>query len=495
MHTKIFNQKNTMKLKELPPFAPTLMESTRAIGYSTKTAIADIIDNSISAEAKNIELDFNPDQNPFVSILDDGFGMTENEVIAAMQYGSKNPLDNRSINDLGRYGLGLKTASLSQCRKLTVISKKNNSISGCQWNLDHIKKQQSWSLIILNYQEILKYPNFNKLNLLKSGTLVIWQDLDKFFLKNRNISSVIANKCIETSAHLSLVFHRYLNGEKGLVKIDIKINDKSIKGKDPFIKNKSEQAMAEEIIVINGEKIIVKPYILPHTSKLTQSEIKELNNDDSLKKYQGFYVYRNKRLLIWGTWFNLLKQSKTTKLARVQIDIPNTLDDLWTLDVKKSTATPPNEVKKHLAHIINKIANTSKRPLTYRGKKELNDDTINFWSRLITRDGGIEYCINKDHPYIQSFLKNNTKISKELDFLLNYISKTLPINSISLDLNQDHKINEDNESDYENILQNLKKLINSEIELKDQLLNVLIKTQPFCNYKNEIEESIKKGDL
>ena len=484
-----------MKYKDLPPFAPTLMESTRAIGYSTETAIADIIDNSISAESVKIELDFIPSQNPYLSILDDGFGMTEEELITAMQYGSKSPLENRAKNDLGRYGLGLKTASLSQCRKLTVISKKDNLISGCQWDLDHIQIKQSWSLIILENEEILKLPNINKLIQQASGTLVIWQDLDKFFLKNKNIPTVIASKCVDTINHLSLVFHRYLNGESGVKKINIFVNNKSIKGKDPFLINKSEQVMADENISIKGEKIVIKPYVLPHCSKLTNSEIIELKENDNLRRNQGFYIYRNKRLLIWGTWFKLLKQSELTKLARVQVDIPNTLDDLWTLDIKKSTAIPPEEVKKNLANIINKIALSSKRPLVYRGKKELNEETINFWNRLKTRDNGIEYCINKDHPYIKELQENNPGINKELTFLLDNISKTLPISSIYLDLNQDHKINEVEKSDYDDVLQILKKLINSKKEIRNQLIDSFKKTQPFCNYKNEIDESIRKGEL
>ena len=108
----------------MPPYAPILMESTRSIGYSVEAAIADVIDNSIAAFATNVEVNFFPSSDPYICILDNGNGMTISELENAMQYGSKNPLDTRSENDLGRYGLGLKTASLSQCRKLTVISKK-----------------------------------------------------------------------------------------------------------------------------------------------------------------------------------------------------------------------------------------------------------------------------------------------------------------------------------------------------------------------------------
>ena len=138
-----------MRCQDMPPYAPTLMESTRAIGYSIEAAIADIVDNSVAAKAGRVDIDFFPIGESYISILDDGHGMTEEKLIAAMQYGSRDPLDERDEDDLGRYGLGMKTASLSQCRVLTVITKQNGRVSGAQWNLDHVKHAESWSLIIL----------------------------------------------------------------------------------------------------------------------------------------------------------------------------------------------------------------------------------------------------------------------------------------------------------------------------------------------------------
>ncbi len=153
-----------MRYADMPPYAPTLMESTRAIGYSIEAAIADIIDNSVAATAGKIDIDFFPIGHSYISILDDGHGMSEEELIIAMQYGSRSPLDERAENDLGRYGLGMKTASLSQCRILTVISKKDGKVSGAQWNLNHIRQAESWSLIVLEEDEIVGFPNWEKLN-------------------------------------------------------------------------------------------------------------------------------------------------------------------------------------------------------------------------------------------------------------------------------------------------------------------------------------------
>ena len=224
-----------MRYADMPPYAPTLMESTRAIGYSIEAAIADIIDNSIAANAARIDIDFFPIGQSYISILDDGHGMSEAELISAMQYGSRSPLDTREESDLGRYGLGMKTASLSQCRILTVISKQNGTVAGAQWNLNHIKQAESWSLIVLNESEVKDFPNWDKLNSYLNGTLVVWQDLDKFGIGENDIAAAFTRKMNLIRDHLSLVFHRYLSGEPGLKKTDIRMNDLSIVPQDPCI--------------------------------------------------------------------------------------------------------------------------------------------------------------------------------------------------------------------------------------------------------------------
>ena len=327
-----------MKTIDLPPYAPTLMESTRAIGYSIEAAIADIIDNSIAAKASQIDIDFFPIGESYISVLDNGCGMTQEELVSAMQYGSRNPLEDRAVDDLGRYGLGLKTASLSQCRVLTVISKTRGSIIGAQWNLNHVQSAESWSLILFDSDEANQYPGIYKLKAYASGTLVVWQDLDKFAVGENDMAEAFSRKMGLIREHLSLVFHRYLSGEPGLKKLEIKMNDERVEPQDPFLSKKSTQLMDEETIIVRGQKVKVTPYILPHTSKLTQKELKALGGKDGLRKNQGFYVYRNKRLLVWGSWFRLMRQGDLSKLARVQVDIPNSLDDLWTLDIKNGIA-------------------------------------------------------------------------------------------------------------------------------------------------------------
>lgn len=144
-----------MKTIDMPPFAPVLMESTRAMGYSLEAAVADIVDNSIAAKADTVKIQFSPyTAVPFVSILDNGCGMTKSEINDAMRYGSQSSLNERESSDLGRFGLGLKTASLSQCRCLTVISKQDRKVEARRWDLDEIYKKGSWALISLDREDL-----------------------------------------------------------------------------------------------------------------------------------------------------------------------------------------------------------------------------------------------------------------------------------------------------------------------------------------------------
>lgn len=486
-----------MRYADMPPYAPTLMESTRAIGYSIETAIADIIDNSLAANAAQIDIDFFPIGEAYISILDDGDGMSEEELVAAMQYGSRSPLDIREESDLGRYGLGMKTASLSQCRILTVISKRNGVTAGAQWNLNHIKQAESWSLIVMDDSEIKEFPNWEKLNGYPNGTLVVWQDLDKFGIGENDIAAAFTRKMDLIREHISLVFHRYLSGEPGLKKTDIRMNGLSIVPKDPFLIKKSTQLMDEETIIVRGEKVKVKPYILPHTSKLTKQELSALGGKDGLRKQQGFYVYRNKRLLVWGTWFRLMRQGDLSKLARVQVDIPNSLDDLWTLDIKKSTASPPEEVRKNLSVIIEKISEGSKRTWTYRGKKEVSDQEIHIWNRLTTRDGSIVYEINPDHPMIDALVEEYPGIRPKIDLLIEQVSRSLPLNSLYIDLTNDEKLVNESEAKSSEIISALKQVVEPYPagDVRDNMINILIQAEPFSAFSEEINDAMQRGEF
>ena len=482
-----------MKTKNLPPYAPTLIESTRSIGYSLESAIADIVDNSIAANADKVDISFFPKDEAYISILDNGAGMNEEELDRAMQYGSRNPLEAREEKDLGRFGLGLKTASLSQCRRLSVVSKQGNAILGRRWDIDHVASVGDWSLIMLDEEEMSSLPQIERLRQAESGTLVVWQKLDRLQAGEINFDLALGRKIDSAREHLSLVFHRYLSGESGIAKLQISINGEPVQPSDPFLKNKSTRPMDDEVLIVKGQKIIVRPYILPHLSCMSSEEIERLGGKEGLRKSQGFYVYRNKRLLIGGTWFRMMRQGDLSKLARIQVDIPNTLDELWTLYIKKSSALPPEEVRKNLAKMIERIAGQSKKMWTFRGKREISDSAVHIWNRMKTRQGGVYYEINREHPMIRQMLVNNEQLEKPLFALLHQIEGGLPLNQLYVDLNSDERLENDQPQEGKEVVDALRAMLQpcSSIEEKEKLLDALSGVEPFSQFPH-IVESMKK---
>lgn len=487
-----------MRTISIPPYAPTLIESTRAIGYTLESAIADIVDNSVSASASCAEIFFFPIGDSYIAILDNGCGMNAGEIEAAMRYGSQNPKEKRAATDLGRFGLGLKTASFSQCRTLTVASKKDGNLEVRRWDIDHVIQAGDWSLIVLDTEgEINAIPRIDDLRELESGTLVVWQNLDLLKVGEVNFDRSMGRKMDNVRAHLSLVFHRYLSGETGLKKLQIKMNGTLLKYSDPFLIHRNTQVMADEELFIEGAKVVVRPFILPHLSKLSVHEIEELGGKDGLRRSQGFYVYRNKRLLVWGTWFRMMRQSELSKLARIQVDIPNDLDSLWSLDIKKSAAIPPEIVRINLEAIIERMAERSKQTWVFRGKKETNDSVVHIWQRFKGKQGGFFYGINRDHPLLEMFSDAPLQIKRNIEALLKSIENGIPLNQIYIDLTAEKPLENETEistNEAESMLQLLLDQMPS-IAAKKELLDRLSVSEPFVNYPKIIEKYQKGGAL
>lgn len=483
-----------MKDMSLPPDAPALIESIRAIGYTLEAAIADIIDNSIPASASNVEIIYFPKGEPYIAVLDNGTGMNEDELNNAMRYGSQNPNEKRSVKDLGRFGMGLKTASLSQCRTLTVATKRGSSIAARRWDIDHVIKKNDWSLLILDSKnELDSIPHIEKLRKLKSGTLVVWQNLDRLEAGEVNLEQALGRKMDEVRRHLSLVFHRYINGEAGLKKIHIKMNNTTVSGSDPFFISRNTQVMDEESLCIEDSIVTIRPYIIPHISRLSQKEIIELGGKDGLRKSQGFYVYRNKRLLIWGTWFRMLRKEELSKLARVQVDIPNELDQLWTIDIKKSTAIPPEIVRNSLKPLIEQLANKSKNTWEFRGKSETLESVIHLWERIRGRDG-YYYRINREHPFVKLIDTASPHVSGNLATLLKAIETSLPLNQLYIDLNSERRVENAidlTEKEIEKILFDLLEQIPTKVA-KLEFLEKIASSDPFTKFPQCIVHQ-KKG--
>lgn len=419
-----------------PPSAACLVASMRDLGYSLETAIADLIDNSISASADAIDIVCDvAEAQPLVVILDNGSGMTDKELLNAMRHGTVNPRQVRSPRDLGRFGLGLKTASFSQCRSLTVVSKRNGVLCGAEWNLDRIDAVDEWVLSILDEADIQTLPYVERLA--GSGTAVIWRELDRLVEDETGNcrDEIISEKLDVLDRHLALVFHRFLAGEiKGHPKIAITVNGHAVTAFDPFCrKNPATQILPEEIVHIGDVAVRLQPYVLPHHSRLTASEYDFYQNRSDFISNQGAYVYRSGRLMAWGDWFRLIPKGEATKLARVQIDFPNSLDESWTIDIKKSRARPPRPVRERLRQIISQVTGRSTIVHRGRGQRLFQEVAAPVWERYADH-GGIRYSINGSHPLIQRLVERlDQDGEKNLNVLLASISASLPVEMIYSD--------------------------------------------------------------
>lgn len=421
---------NSGRFIDCSPSPYSLMLSLRDIGYSLDTAIADLIDNSITAGARNIWIRYSWNAGkPWLGLIDDGAGMSSDELCAAMRFGSTNPLDLRDATDLGRFGLGLKTASLSQCRHLIVLSKKNGTLSGCEWDMSKLASEGNgkWLLGVLSEQDVhansaLEAAYEETLSAIDTGTMVFWSQLDRIDEKDtpkKQEDALNALVCAAKS-HLELVFHRYLSPGSSGTKTRMFLNGSALNAFDPFnARHVSTQEMPVQKVIVDGQEIQVQPYVLPHHSKLPREEYQRFGGEEGYLHNQGFYVYRNRRLIIKGTWFNLKKKEELNKLIRIRVDIPNTLDHLWKIDVKKSRAVPPERIRRELRQIIDRIEDRGKKVYRQRGTRLAESVRMPAWNR-IAKDGGITYEVNRTHPMLVQLSEELCEDHREL--LQSYIA-------------------------------------------------------------------------
>ena len=410
--------------------ARALMTGLRAIGYNFSTAVADIIDNSISALATEIKIYSDPIAAvPYFCILDNGCGMTMTELDNAMLPGSDRGNKEDSKIELGRFGLGLKSASLSQCREFTVATKKYGKVRAMSFDLDIIEAENKLLIKQLSPEEIALLPEIDKLKNYESGTLVIWTKFDKIEGLAARFEDSFRNVVSDSKKHVELVFHRFYS------KIKIFYNDHRIERRDPFLLGSvgRQQTGRTSVINIDGSEITVIPYTLPFANSLTTDEKALLGNPKSIFDEQGFYLYRNERLISWGSWMHMGVRSELNKLARIQVDIPSTLDSVWMLDVKKSSAKIPDKIKDRIRMAVEDSIVRSKRTTRFPGVKEQNKE-LKIWDRINEHEGKVRYQINREIPAIATLIdalgENERKL---LDIVLSQIEACLPKYSIAND--------------------------------------------------------------
>ncbi|BCJ86816.1 ATPase [Effusibacillus dendaii] len=429
-----FVKGEAMKTKLAIPDAASLILSLRSVGYTLETAIADIVDNSITAKATEICIDvkWNNDFS-YISICDNGFGMNEEDLHQAMKIGSKNPMDQRGHDDLGRFGMGLKTAAFSLCKRLTVGSKLagTESMSVRVWDIDNIVDSNRWELFdgsaTLAWQDASKrLINYNQ------GTIVVMEKLDRFITENYSDQAIgrFWQRIAEMEKHLSMVFHRFLSGAQA---IRIFINGKRVEPWDPFMRQSlATQEFREEYVECNGRNIRIHAFILPHHSKMSISEFDEAGGINGWMEQQGFYVYRNKRLIVPGTWFKMLRKNEPSQLARIQLDLTADMDFEWKIDVKKSSAAPPSILRENIRRIARIAQEASRKVYYFRGavinQKTRDEDNEAIWEQAIIR-GRMFFRLNRDHALLKEVCSELSDGSaKKLSAYMKMVEGFAPMN-------------------------------------------------------------------
>jgi hypothetical protein len=419
-----------------PPLAASLIESLRAFGYELPTALADLVDNSITAGARHVWIDFHWDGNASViAVTDDGRGMNREALVSAMRPGSQNPLDPRAPNDLGRFGLGLKTASFSQSRRMTVRSRTRGGQATTRcWDLDHVARVNDWQLLHSN--DISAEPFFRRLAELAHGTTVIWQKLDRLTggtdTNNEGHQQQFLDRAEGVRRHLGMVFHQLMTGRKAA---ELILNDRIVEPWDPYLRNEhATQTLPATRLNFRDAIVEVQPFILPHQSKISKTTHNAAAGTRGWNAHQGFYIYRNQRLLVPGDWLGFgWAKEEHYKLARIRVEIPNSLDHDWEIDVTKSRATPPARLRRELRRIGERARSDAKRIYSFRGARltpQADADRVLLWEPL-SRHGKIFYRLNRKHPLVERVTRAITN-KRALNALFRLVEETVPYPHITI---------------------------------------------------------------
>ncbi len=374
------------------PSAARLTDSLRDIGYDFSSAIADLVDNSITAGATQVDIIVEFDgESSRVFIADNGRGMTINGLTEAMRFGSRRKY---GAGDLGRYGLGLKTASLSQGRSFTVVTRTSNGrrvIQTRQLDLDLVMEFDDWLIIEPDRSEAAQRAR----NLLEDdpGTVVIWEKLDRV-VPSKNSTGGWARRRFETltqkaEEHLSMVFHKFLAGEAAGDAVSITVNGRKLLPWDPFARSeKATRLLQEQVFEIeHGDSVglvTLRRFVLPGRDQFSSvSEFERLSGPLKWNRQQGLYTYRADRLVQWGGWSGIRGIDEHTKLARASVEFDTDLDAAFNINVAKMRVSIPAQLRQMIERPINEMCSLademyrkSSKPPTVDGERKPSADNV-----------------------------------------------------------------------------------------------------------------------
>ena len=413
------------------PRASALMDSLRAFGYDMATALADLVDNSITASASEVRVEFNTDVgSAWVAVVDDGRGMTEAQLHEAVRFGGVGPTAERRTGDLGRFGLGLKTASLSQCRALTVLSRTSAGLACRTWDLDVVRSTDDWHVLVKADTETLRIAE--DLGFEGTGTMVLWRRLD-----HAGEGGVLARRLGQSRVRLQMWFHRFLaSGELRLV-----VGGHPLSPWDPFWRrHMATQDLGTERLGDAG-RVRATPYVLPHPTRLSEAELAAGAGPRGWNAQQGFYVYRGNRLVSAGGWLGLqdLTMTPQTRLARIEIHVDPVDDHEWQVDVRKSRVHAPAALEEQLTRLATAARSAStqvfRRRAVAAGEVRGRERGITFGWIQERRHGVTSYLVNRQHPVVESVLAGQD--GARVEALLRLVERTLPVGFIAIEAEND----------------------------------------------------------
>lgn len=427
----------TARAEDVPPDPGAMIESMRAFGYSPASAMADLVDNSVTARAATVDIRFHwQGRDSWISVLDDGAGMDLARLRQAMRLGSRSPREVRAPGDLGRFGLGLKTAGFSMGRSLTVASAAAGEGSHLRrWDLDHVSRLGEWSLLLDPLSG--SAPALHDLVRHEHGTVVLIEKLDRLVgaaaTEDEAAHDHFLSRVAEVRDHLGMVFHRFL--ARGF---SISVNGDPVEAWDPFLeRHPATQKQPEERMPSNEGVVRVRGFVVPHKSMLSPEEFDRARGPKGWNAHQGFYVYRAKRLLVAGDWLGLgrYKQEEHYKLARIRVDLDNSMDLAWQIDVRKATAVVPPEVLGRMRGVAEATRRKAVDAYRFRGKsitRRSERDLSLVWGRRQLRDGSVRFTINRNHPLVADALVKAGRARGAVERLIELVQENLPTADIVL---------------------------------------------------------------
>jgi hypothetical protein len=429
-----------------PPAASALLEALRGLGYSPEAAIADLIDNSIAAGARHLWVDFLwAGPASVIRLVDDGRGMDDRILFEAMRPGGRHPLQIRDPQDLGRFGLGLKTASLSQGRVLAVVSRTAEGVeSQRSWDLDYVAQVDEWRLLRSIPADVRDHAAIPSKG---AGTAVVIGRLDR--LLGEDMESDAAQARFQAIArrverHLAMTFHRFLEGPKTRLTIVIAggAGGGRIAPWDPFLQwHPATTVTPVERLSHRSGAIEVQGFVLPHRDRMSADQFDDAAGPDGWLAHEGFFVYRNHRLLVAGGWLGLGTGRRWTRddvhrLARIRLDLPNSGDGDWKVDIRKSTATPPPALRARLQGLADQVRRDARDVFAWRGgrsAKQARALVLRVWNTVETARGTV-YRIDRAHPAVQRALDAAGTARRFAEEMLTVIEAGLPVQRIWLDV-------------------------------------------------------------